>query len=142
MNEADGPWCAALCSALLFARALQASDRFGLLLWVPAIVASLPEAHSRRTRKSTTHRPFGPHPHALAGRGGQRRAAAGSGVLRVSSHPPFAGKVREHCGGASPVANAVGVLHGGRLAGRGAVGCRWLAALTWAQPIFRLSPNA
>ena len=101
-----------------------------------------PEAHSRRTRKSTTHRPFGPHPHALAGRGGQRRAAAGSGVLRVSSHPPFAGKVREHCGGASPVANAVGVLHGGRLAGRGAVGCRWLAALTWAQPIFRLSPNA
>ena len=75
-----------------------------------------PEAHSRRTRKSTTRRPFVPpcHPHARW----QRWVAAGS-VLRVPSHPPFAGKVREHCGGASPVANTVGVLHGGRLAAGG-----------------------
>src|SRR5437016_3274892 len=92
-----------------------------------------PDAHSRHTRKSTTGRLFGPPPTSTHT---PSLAEVGRGVLRVSSHPPFAGKVREHCGGASPVANAVGVLHGGRLAGRGAVGCRWLAALTWAQAHF------
>src|SRR6266567_4114019 len=129
---------------------MRPTGRGALLFVLPALLGSLPtlcgwvtapwhrrhpspDAHSRHTRKSTTGRLFGPPPTSTHT---PSLAEVGRGVLRVSSHPPFAGKVREHCGGASPVANAVGVLHGGRLAGRGAVGCRWLAALTWAQAHF------
>lgn len=88
MNEADGPWCAALCSALLGSLPGSAGgDCSGLLLWAPGIVASFPRGTFQTHPQKHNPSPFRPtlpptRPLAEVGSGGQCAAGPFAPSLR------------------------------------------------------------